>query len=85
MRFRDAIFRSMAASWAPNEEPARLARKSIDSLPQARVHSVGRSFVRSFVRRNDYEKRNEKNPALIATIRREISHLSGDYCRPSIT
>jgi len=32
MRFRSAIFRSMADSWAPNEEPARLARESIDSL-----------------------------------------------------
>jgi len=35
-RFRGAIFRSMADSWAPNEEPARLARESIDSLRDSR-------------------------------------------------
>lgn len=35
-RFRGAIFRSMAASWAPNEEPACLARESIDSLHGSR-------------------------------------------------
>lgn len=32
-RFRGAIFRSMAAGWAPNEEPAALdSHASIDSL-----------------------------------------------------
>lgn len=55
MRFRDAIFRSMAASWAPKNPLVSHARVLI-------LFTSSRSFGRSFVRRNDYEKSEAKKP-----------------------